>query len=238
MWILRGDRGFFSRSLAVPLFVPFDWFEERVEAQSLVDASATKYVPPHVGLFYCFGGLVLMAFVVQCTSGLLLTFYFTPTVVDACSSVALHLQLSAHQGWFGRSAHRWASNSVLLAILLHLCRVYLTGGFRKPRELTWLTGALLAVFTLAFGVTGYSLPWDQIGFWALQIVSALPGAVDDFAPGAGLSIVLGIRGGLSVGQVSLSRTCTAHTLALPAGVPMVSLFHFLLIRKQGVSGPL
>ena len=96
----------------------------------------------------------------------------------------------------------------------------------------------LAVFTLAFGVTGYSLPWDQIGFWALQIVSALPGAVDDFAPGAGLSIVLGIRGGLSVGQVSLSRTCTAHTLALPAGVPMVSLFHFLLIRKQGVSGPL
>lgn len=221
-----------------PLFVPFDWFEERVEAQSLVDASATKYVPPHVGLFYCFGGLVLMAFVVQCTSGLLLTFYFTPTVVDACSSVALHLQLSAHQGWFGRSAHRWASNSVLLAILLHLCRVYLTGGFRKPRELTWLTGALLAVFTLAFGVTGYSLPWDQIGFWALQIVSALPGAVDDFAPGAGLSIVLGIRGGLAVGQGSLSRTRTAHTLALPAGVPMVSLFHFLLIRKQGVSGPL
>ena len=221
----------------ISFLLAFDWFEERLEAQTLLDASATKYVPPHVGLFYCFGGLALMALLVQFGSGLLLTFYFTPTVADACSSVAL-LQLWAADGWFPRSLHRWASNSVLLAILLHLCRVYLTGGFRKPRELTWLTGALLAVFTLAFGVTGYSLPWDQIGFWALQIVSALPGAVDDFAPGAGLSIVLGIRGGLSVGQVSLSRTRTAHTLALPAGVPMVSLCHFLLIRKQGVSGPL
>jgi cytochrome b6 len=121
---------------------------------------------------------------------------------------------------------------------LHLDAAIPGGGFRKPRELTWLTGALLAVFTLIFGVTGYSLPWDQVGFWALQIVSALPEVIDDFAPGVGLSIVLGIRGGFSVGQVSLSRTCTAHTLALPAGVPMVSLFHFLLIRKQGVSGPL
>jgi cytochrome b6 len=126
----------------------FDWFEERLEAQTLLDASATKYVPPHVGLFYCFGGLVLMALLVQFGSGLLLTFYFTPTVADACSSVAL-LQLRAADGWFPRSLHRWASNSVLLAILLHLCRVYLTGGFRKPRELTWISGAFLALCALA-----------------------------------------------------------------------------------------
>ena len=169
--------------------------------------------------------------------GLLLTFYFTPTVADACSSVAL-LQLWAADGWFPRSLHRWASNSVLLAILLHLCRVYLTGGFRKPRELTWTSGAFLALFALAFGVSGYSLPWDQVGFWALQIVSALPETVDDFAPGAGVATVVAIRGGFSVGQETLSRTCTAHTLALPAGDAAASLVHFLLIRKQGVSGPL
>ena len=215
----------------------FDWFEERIEGQSLVDDSGTKYVPPHIGLFYCLGGIVLMGFVVQFASGLLLTFYFTPTVIDACSSVHL-LELWAHDGWFYRSLHRWASNFILLAILLHSSRVSLAGGFRKPRELTWISGAFLALLALAFGVSGYSLPWDQVGFWALQIVSAVPEILDDLFPGPGVGIVVGIRGGFSVGQETLSRTFTAHTLALPAGVSILSLCHFLLIRKQGVSGPL
>ena len=216
---------------------PYDWFEERMEGQSLVDDSGTKYVPPHIGLFYCLGGIVLMGFVVQFVSGLLLTFYFTPTVIDACSSVHL-LELWAHDGWFSRSLHRWASNFLLLAILLHSSRVSLAGGFRKPRELTWISGAFLAIFALAFGVSGYSMPWDQIGFWALQIVSAVPEILDDLFPGPGVGIVVSIRGGFSVGQETLSRTFTAHTLALPAGVSILSLCHFLLIRKQGVSGPL
>lgn len=215
----------------------YDWFEERIEGQSLVDDSGTKYVPPHIGLFYCLGGIVLMGFVVQFVSGLLLTFYFTPTVIDACSSVHL-LELWAHDGWFSRSLHRWASNFLLLAILLHSSRVSLAGGFRKPRELTWISGAFLAIFALAFGVSGYSMPWDQIGFWALQIVSAVPEILDDLFPGPGVGIVVSIRGGFSVGQETLSRTFTAHTLALPAGVSILSLCHFLLIRKQGVSGPL
>jgi len=101
----------------------------------------------------------------------------------------------------------------------------------------WRPVACVAA-ALAFGVSGYSLPWDQVGFWALQIVSALPETVDDFAPGAGVGTVVAVRGGFSVGQETLSRTCTAHTLALPAGDAAASLVHFLLIRKQGVSGPL
>jgi quinol-cytochrome oxidoreductase complex cytochrome b subunit len=116
--------------------------------------------------------------------------------------------------------------------------VYLTGGFKKPRELTWVSGALLSFLALFFGVSGYSLPWDEVGFWALQIVSAVPGVIDDFLPGVGSGIVYLIRGGFSVGQKTLSRTFTAHTLILPAGVTIISLLHFLLIRKQSVSGPL
>jgi len=217
--------------------VYFDWFEERVEGQSLVDDVVTKYVPPHVNLFYCFGGIVFMAFVFQFISGLLLTFYFVPTVVDAFHSIDF-IELSGHNGWLVRSIHRWTSNLVLLALLLHLSRVYLTGGFKNPRELTWVSGALLALLALAFGVTGYSLPWDRVGFLALQIVSAVPEVIDDFVSGVGSSIVYAIRGGFSLGQKTLSRTFTAHTLILPAGVLIVSLCHFLLIRKQSVSGPL
>lgn len=226
-----------QRQLGYQVPMAVDWFEERLEGQSLVDEVVTKYVPPHIGLFYCLDGIVLMALVSQFTSGLLLTFYFTPTMVDAFHSVD-PIELSGHNGWLKRSIHRWASNLMLLAVLLHLSRVYLTGGFKKPRELSWVSGALLALIALAFGVSGYSLPWDQIGFWALQIVSAVPETTDDFLPGVGSSIVCPIRGAFSIGQETLSRTFTAHTLTLPAGVTIVSLHHFLLIRKQSVSGPL
>jgi cytochrome b6 len=112
----------------------FTWFEERYEGQALVDDVVTKYVPPHVNLFYCFGGIVFMAFVIQFISGLMLTFYFIPTVDDAYLSIEL-LELSGHSGWLFRSVHRWTSNLVLLAILLHLSRVYLTGGFSRLASL-------------------------------------------------------------------------------------------------------
>jgi len=146
---------------------------------ALVDDVVTKHVPPHIGLFYCLGGIVFMALVAQFTSGLVLTFYFTPTVDDAYLSVE-PLELSRHSGQLFGSVHRWASNLMLLAILLHLSRVYLTGGLKKPRELTWVSGALLSFLALSFGVSGYSLPWDEIGFWALQVVSAVPETTDDW----------------------------------------------------------
>ena len=79
-----------------------------------------------------------------------------------------------HGGWLIRSCHRWGASLMVLSLLLHVCRVYLTGGFKTPRELTWMTGVLLAVCTVTFGVTGYSLPYDQVGYWALRIVSGVP----------------------------------------------------------------
>jgi len=178
-----------------------------------------------------------MAFAAQFATGLLLTLYLAPTVGDACASAAL-LELSAGGAWLPRSAHRWASGALLAGCLLHVSRVYLTGGFKKPRELAWGSGAALALLALAFGVTGYSLPRDQVGFWALQIVSAVPEAVDGVLPGPGAGTVFPARGGFSVGQGTLSRARAAHTLALPAGAALAGLAHAALIRKQGIPGPL
>ena len=68
---------------------------------------------------------------------------------------------------------------MVLSIVLHISRVYLTGGFKKPRELTWISRVLLAILTVSFGVTGYSLPWDQVGYWAAKIVTSVPEALND-----------------------------------------------------------
>ncbi len=99
---------------------------------------------------------------------------------------------------------------MVLMLILHVFRVYLTGGFKRPRELTWVTGVVMAVITVAFGVTGYSLPWDQVGYWAVKIVSGVPAAI----PVIGDFMVELLRGAVFM------------------------LMHFLMIRKQGISGPL
>jgi cytochrome b6 len=137
-------------------------------------------------------------------------------------------------GWLIRSVHRWSASMMVLMMILHVFRVYLTGGFKKPRELTWITGVILAVITVTFGVTGYSLPWDQVGYWAVKIVSGVPDAI----PVVGGTLVELLRGGQSVGQPTLTRFYSLHTFVLPWLIAVFMLAHFLMIRKQGISGPL
>ena len=151
----------------------YDWCEERFEIQSIADDILAKCVPPHVNIFYCFGGIVLTSFLFQAGSGFSLTIYYQPTVVEAFPSVQFILH-HVNLGWFIQSIHRWSSG-----LILHIARVYLTGGFLKPREFIWITGIILAVTTVSFGVSGYSLPWDQVGYWASKIVTSVPEALDN-----------------------------------------------------------
>jgi cytochrome b6 len=171
--------------------------------------------------------------VIQFATGFAMTFYYKPTVAEALSSVQ-YIMNEVNFGWLIRSIHRWSASMMVLMMILHVFRVYLTGGFKKPRELTWITGVILGVITVSFGVTGYSLPWDQVGYWAVKIVSGVPEAI----PVVGSTIVELMRGGTAVGQGTLSRFYSLHTFVLPWLIAVFMLAHFLMIRKQGISGPL
>jgi len=211
----------------------YDCFQERLEIQAIADDITSKYVPPHVNIFYCLGGITLTCFIVQVATGFAMTFYYRPTVTEAFASVQ-YIMTEVNFGWLIRSVHRWSASMMVLNMILHVCRVYLTGGFKKPRELTWITGVLLAAITVSFGVTGYSLPWDQVGYWACKIVTGVPDAI----PLVGGVIVSLLRGGVSVGQGTLTRFYSAHTFVLPVVAAVLMLTHFVMIRKQGISGPL
>jgi cytochrome b6 len=211
----------------------YDWFQERLEIQAIADDITSKYVPPHVNIFYCLGGITLTCFIVQVATGFAMTFYYRPTVTEAFSSVE-YIMTQVNFGWLIRSVHRWSASMMVLNMILHVCRVYLTGGFKKPRELTWVTGVALASVTVSFGVTGYSLPWDQVGYWACKIVTGVPDAI----PVVGGLLVQVLRGGVSVGQSTLTRFYSAHTFVLPVVAVALMLTHFVMIRKQGISGPL
>jgi cytochrome b6 len=211
----------------------YDWFKERLEIQAIADDITSKYVPPHVNIFYCLGGITLTCFIVQVATGFAMTFYYRPTVTEAFASVQ-YIMTEVNFGWLIRSVHRWSASMMVLNMILHVCRVYLTGGFKKPRELTWVTGVALASVTVSFGVTGYSLPWDQVGYWACKIVTGVPDAI----PVVGGLLVQVLRGGVSVGQSTLTRFYSAHTFVLPVVAVVLMLTHFVMIRKQGISGPL
>jgi cytochrome b6 len=211
----------------------YDWFQERLEIQAIADDITSKYVPPHVNIFYCLGGITLTCFIVQVATGFAMTFYYRPTVTEAFASVE-YIMTEVNFGWLIRSVHRWSASMMVLNMILHVCRVYLTGGFKKPRELTWVTGVALASVTVSFGVTGYSLPWDQVGYWACKIVTGVPDAI----PVVGGLLVEVLRGGVSVGQSTLTRFYSAHTFVLPVVAVVLMLTHFVMIRKKGISGPL
>jgi cytochrome b6 len=105
------------------------------------------------------GGLVFTSFIIQAATGVAMTFYYVPDVSRALLSVE-SLAYSVSNGWIMRSMHRWTASLMVMFLVLHVFRVYLTGGFKKPREFTWITGIVLAVITVSFGVTGYSLPFS------------------------------------------------------------------------------
>ena len=132
----------------------YDWSEERLEIQCIADDILFKFVPPHVNIFYCFGGVVLVLLLFQMVSGVALTMYYSATVVSGFSSVSAIVGF-IYLGWLNRSIHRWCGSCMNCTIILHMFRLYVTGGFKKARELIWITGIILGCVAVMFGVTGY-----------------------------------------------------------------------------------
>lgn len=207
--------------------------QARIELQALTDDITSKFIAPHVNVFYCLGGLTITGFIFQMALGFCLTFFYRPIVTEAYPSIVLLLSFLS-TGWVIRSVHRWTASLMVICLVTHIGRVYLTGGFKLPRELTWFTGILLSVVIVSFGVSGYSLPWDQVAFWACKIVTGVPDAL----PFLGKYIIKLLRGGTSVGQETLTRFFSGHTFVLPVSAVAILATHFSLIRKQGISGPL
>ena len=215
----------------------YDWCEERLEIQCIGDDILAKFVPAHVNIFYCLGGILLTSFIFQGATGFALTIYYQPTVVEAFPSLQLILY-DVNLGWFIKSIHRWSSGVIEVILILHIARVYLTGGFKKPRELIWITGIILALTTLSFGVSGYSLPWDQVAYWACKILTSVPEALDKIIAALGEISLLTLRGGFSLNQSTLTRLYSIHTFVLPLLTLILVIIHFSILRKQGISGPL
>jgi quinol-cytochrome oxidoreductase complex cytochrome b subunit len=131
-----------------------------------------------------------------------------------------------------RSVHSWGSNLMVILVVLHMLRVFITGSYRNPRELNWVAGSMLLLLTLGFGFTGYLLPWDQKAYWATVVGANMLGSLPFI--GQGLSAF--VRGGEDVTGRTLLRFYSMHILWFPLITCFFLWVHFHILRRVGISG--
>jgi len=177
-----------------------------------------------------FGSLLLFTFVLQVVSGILLTTCYAPSVGTAWQSVK-YIQEEAPLGWFIRGMHHWGSSAMVILLLLHLVQVFVWGAYKRPRELTWMTGVLLLGATLGLAFTGYLLPWDEKAYWASKVGLGIVSTV----PVIGERIRLLLQGGPDMGNLTLTRFFALHGFILPGTVIALVTVHLYFFRLHGVT---
>ena len=210
---------------------PLDWAEERLHLGPFLGALLHVRVPIEAKTYYL-GGITLFLFGIQVVTGTLLALYYRPTPAEAYDSV-LSITSDVSFGWLIRSIHHWASNLMILFLVLHVLRIFQQAVYKYPRELTWIVGGGLLMITVAFGFTGYLLPWDQRAYWATVVGTEIAGSV----PVVGESLLLLLRGGPDVTEATLSRFYGIHVLVLPLMLGALIGLHLLFVHQQGLANP-
>jgi cytochrome b6 len=212
----------------------YSWTDDRVQLNDLVKFMSKKYVPVHShSIWYYFGGVSLFLFIIQVITGILLLFYYKGSADLAYESVQF-IMSKVEFGWLIRSIHMWSANLFILSVFIHMFSVFFEKAYRRPRELTWITGFFMFVLSLAFGFSGYLLPWNELAFFATKVGTDIAGAL----PLIGEPLRFFLRGGEDVTGATLSRFFGFHVALLPGVFTFFLIIHLLLVQRQGMSEPL
>jgi cytochrome b6 len=210
-----------------------DWLEERTGWRAVQELIEHKDVPRHRhSIWYYFGGMTLFLFGVQVCTGILLLLYYRPSAETAFESVQF-IMTEVQFGWLIRSVHSWSANLMIAAAFVHMFSTLFLRSFRRPRELTWVSGALLLFLSLAFGFSGYLLPWNKLAFFATKVGTDIAGVV----PVVGSFMLRFLRGGDEVTGATLTRFFGFHVAILPAVTTVILSVHLYLVQKHGMSTP-
>lgn len=212
---------------------PSGWLLERLALGAVGDFVRHKTVPLHrYSIWYYFGGMTLFLFGLQVATGALLLLYYRPSAAEAYESVQF-IMTRVPFGWLVRSIHAWSANLMVAAAFAHFISALLLRAYRRPRELTWVSGMVLLGLTLAFGFTGYLLPWNELAFFATRVGTDMAATL----PVVGDFIVRFMRGGPDVTGATLTRLFGAHVAILPMIFTTFLVVHIFLVQAHGMSVP-
>ena len=204
----------------------YNWLDERLKLTPIRVALLEEPIPGGASWIYVFGSVTLFAFLLQMVTGMFLMLSYAPTADHAYESVR-YIQEEVPFGAFIRGLHHWGASLMMVAIGLHMLQVFLYGAYKRPREMMWLVGVVLFLITLAFGFSGYLLPWDQRAYWATQVGINIVGTI----PVIGDTLVRIIRGGQTLGTMTLSRFFALHTVFLPWLLMALVALHLIILRR-------
>jgi menaquinol-cytochrome c reductase cytochrome b subunit len=208
------------------------WLDERTGASPIARAMLYRKVPKGTNWFYTLGSATMFAFLAQAVTGVFLAMYYEPDYSRAYES-ASRITNEVFLGEFVRGMHKWGATVMIILIFLHMGRTFFFGAYKYPRELNWIIGVVLLVLTLAMGLTGYLLPFDQRSFWATVV------AVNINASGPVLGPYLAdfLRAGAEFGATTIPRFYALHMLAIPGLIAALIGAHLFLVVKLGTTAP-
>jgi ubiquinol-cytochrome c reductase cytochrome b subunit len=137
-----------------------DWFDHRTGLETAIRNFFYEEIPSSSGWHQVFGSVALFLFLVQAFTGILLAFNYAPTPGDAYNSLK-YIITEVTAGRLMHGLHHWGASMMIAVVVIHMIQVFLFGAYKKPREATWMVGVILLLLTLAYGLTGYLLPWDN-----------------------------------------------------------------------------
>jgi cytochrome b6 len=211
-----------------------DWFDERYDLTDVKRFAKNKLIPEHrYDVLYYTGGITLFLFIIQFITGMLLALYYVPHIDHAYKSI-IDIVTKINLGWFFRSFHHWGAQLAIFFLFIHLFGTLLIKAYRKPREFIWVTGFLLLVIAIFFGLSGYLLLWDERAFAAVRVATGGAGAM----PFVGGFIKAFLRGGMEVTGDTIVRFYAFHVAILPIITLLLIGVHVLLVQYHGVSVPL
>ena len=181
-----------------------------------------------VSSHYYLGAIGVILFAILTLTGLLLMFYYHPSVPQAYDDMK-ELQFTVSNGMFLRNLHRWPAHAMVMVVFLHMLRVFYHKAYRPPREFNWVIGVVLLLLTLLLSYTGYLLPWDQLAFWAVSVGTNMVKAM----PFLGPRIRYLLLGGTIVGPNALLRFYVLHCVVLPLVLTFLVAIHLWRVRKDG-----
>jgi ubiquinol-cytochrome c reductase cytochrome b subunit len=208
------------------------WLDDRAGVSAIRRVLLDEPLPAGTAWWFTTGSVLLFGLTVQIVTGIGLALFYAPTPDHAWDSVS-YITTGVRGGALLRGLHYWGASLMVVAIGVHLARVLFFGSYRKPRELNWIVGIVLLHLVLAFGLTGYLLPWDQRAYWATVVTIN----ISKLTPVIGEWLAAVLRGGSDVGALTLTRWYALHVLVLPATIVSLVAVHLYLMRRQGISGP-
>jgi ubiquinol-cytochrome c reductase cytochrome b subunit len=207
-----------------------DWLDHRTGIQTAVRKFLYEEIPASSGWHQVFGSVAMFLFMVQAFTGIMLAFNYAPTPGEAYNSLR-YILTELTCGRLMRGLHHWGASMIIVVVVLHMVQVFLYGAYKKPREATWMVGVVLLLVTLAYGLTGYLLPWDNRAYWGTVVATQIAGQAPVLGPY--LSRLLGGEG--AIGVVTFARFYGLHVLLLPPATILLVVLHVFLVRKHGVA---